>query len=86
MIQTELECGPMTNVMAALLSIGGALCSTAQSLADNHFLRYTNTLTYLLTRVLCSNVAKTRNPLKLAGVPQTPEPFSAVSGLKFTIL
>ena len=34
----------------------------------------------------CSNAAKTRNPLKLPGVPQTPEPISAVSGPKFTIL
>ena len=33
----------------------------------------------------CSNAAKTRNPLKLAGVPQTPEPISAASG-QFTIL
>ena len=35
---TELECGPMTNVMAALPNIGGALCSTLQSLADAHYL------------------------------------------------
>ena len=34
----------------------------------------------------CSNEAKTRNPLKFAGVPQTTEPISAVSGPKFTIL
>ena len=34
----------------------------------------------------CSNAAKTQNPLKFVGVPQTPEPISAVSGLKFTIL
>jgi len=34
----------------------------------------------------CSNAAKTRNPLKFAGVPQTTEPISAASGLKFTIL
>ena len=39
-----------------------------------------------ITGVLCSNAAKTRNPLKFAGVPQTPEPISAVSGPKFTIL
>jgi len=31
---TELECGRMPNVMAALPHIGGALCSTPQSLAD----------------------------------------------------
>jgi len=31
------------------------------------------------TRVPCSNAAKTRNPLKFAGLPQTPEPISAVS-------
>jgi len=30
--------------------------------------------------------AKTQIPLKFAGVPQTHEPISAVSGLKFTIL
>jgi len=34
----------------------------------------------------CSNEAKTRNPLKFAGVPQTPEPISAAAGLKFSIL
>jgi len=30
----QLECGPMPNVMVALPNIGGALCSTPQSLAD----------------------------------------------------
>ena len=34
------------------------------------------------TRVPCSNAAKTRNPLKLAGVPQTNETISAASGKK----
>jgi len=38
------------------------------------------------TRVPCSNAAKTRNPLKLAGVPQNNEMISAASGPKFTIL
>jgi len=38
------------------------------------------------TRVPCSNAAKTRNPLKLAGVPQTNETISAASEPKFTIL
>jgi len=38
----ELECGPMPNVMVALLNTGGggeilALCSTPQSLADAHY-------------------------------------------------
>ena len=33
----------------------------------------------------CSNEAKTRNPFKFAGVPQT-QPTSAISGPKFTIL
>jgi len=28
----ELECGPMPNLMVALPNIGGALCSTPQSL------------------------------------------------------
>jgi len=34
---TELECGPMPNVMAALPNIDGALYSTPQSLADAHY-------------------------------------------------
>ena len=38
------------------------------------------------TRVPCSNAAKTRNPLKLPGVPQTNETISAASRPKFTIL
>ena len=38
------------------------------------------------TRLPCSNAAKTRNPLKLHGVPQTNERISAASGPKFAIL
>ena len=34
----QLECWPMPNVMVALSNIGGALCSTPQSLADAHYL------------------------------------------------
>jgi len=33
----QLECRPMPNLMAALPNIGGALCSTPQSLADAHY-------------------------------------------------
>jgi len=33
-LQMQLECGPMSNVMAALPNIGGALFSMPQSLAD----------------------------------------------------
>ena len=62
----------MPNVMAALPNIGGALCSTPQSLADAYYC------------MPCSNAAKTRNPLKLAEVPQTTRPTSAASGPKFT--
>jgi len=35
--EKKLECGPMPNVMADLLNIGGARCSTPQSLADAHY-------------------------------------------------
>jgi len=35
--QKKLECGPMPNLMVALPNIGGALCSTPQSLADAHY-------------------------------------------------
>ena len=38
------------------------------------------------SRVPCSNAAKTRNPLKFAGLPQTNETISAASRPKFTIL
>jgi len=65
----------MPNVMAALRNIGGALCSTPQSLADANYYR-----------VPCSNAAKTQYPLKFTGVPQTPEQISAFSGPKFTVL
>jgi len=36
-INVKLECGPMRNLMVALPNIGGALCSTPQSLADAHY-------------------------------------------------
>jgi len=36
-ISMKLECGPMPNLMVALPNIGGALCSTLQSLADAHY-------------------------------------------------
>ena len=39
-----------------------------------------------ITRVPCSNAARTRNPLKLAAVPQTNETISAAGVPKFTIL
>jgi len=38
------------------------------------------------TRVPFSNAVKTRNPLKLRGVPQTNEMISAACGPKFTVL
>jgi len=38
------------------------------------------------TRVPCRNATKKRNPLKLAGVPQTNETISDASGPKCTIL
>jgi len=37
-------------------------------------------------RVPCSNAAKTRTPLKFAGVPKTRQQLSAVSRPKFVIL
>jgi len=36
--QCKLECGPMPNVMVALPNIGGALCSTPQSLVDADYM------------------------------------------------
>ena len=60
----------MPNVMVALPNIGGALCPTPQSLAD------AESPTFMPS----SNAAKTRNPLKFAGVPQTTGYISTVSG------
>jgi len=37
LVKKQLECGPMPNVMVALSNIGGALCSTPQSLAEVHY-------------------------------------------------
>ena len=65
----------MPNVMVALPNIGGALCSTPQALA--YSLCPVDAVQY--------NAAKTRNPLKLAGVPQTNERISATRGPKFTV-
>jgi len=64
----------MPNVMAALPNIGGPSVQRRKvSLTPNTWLP-------------CSDVAKTRNPLKFAGVPQTTGSISAASGSKFTIL
>ena len=67
----------MPKVMAALPNTGGAICSTPQSLADAHC--------WSVLWVPCSNAAKTRNPLKFAGVPKTTGLISAASGPKFTV-
>ena len=64
----------MPNLIVALPNIGGALCSTPQSLAEAHY------------EMPCSNAAKTQNPLKFVGVPQTRQQILAVSRPKFTIL
>jgi len=58
----------MPNVMVALPNIGGALCSTPQTLADAHYW------------MPCSNAAKTRNPLKLAGVPKLTKGSQPLEG------
>jgi len=73
----KLECGPMPIVMAALSNIGGTVAPCVQ--------RRKVWLTPT-TRVPCSNAAKTRNPLKFAGVPKTRQQISAASEPKFAIL
>jgi len=50
----------MPNVMLALPNIGCALCSTPQSFADAQ---------------PCSSAAKSRDPLKLVGVPDRSQPL-----------
>jgi len=68
----KLKCVPMINVMATLPNIGGIQRREVWLMPT--------------TRVPCSNAAKTQNPLKFAGVPQTTKRISAASGPKFTIL
>jgi len=63
----------MPNVMAAQTNIGGTSVQRRKVLLTP------------TTTVPCSNAAKTRNPLKLAGLPQTKEPISSASRPKFTI-
>jgi len=72
----------MPDVMAAQPNIDGALreSSVIPFLVPRRKVWLTST-----TRVTCSNTAKTRNPLKFAGVPQTGKPISAASGPKVTI-
>jgi len=60
----------MPNVMAALPNIGGPLFNAAVWLTPT-------------TRVPCSNTAKTGNPMKYAGVPQTRRIFLA-GGLRLS--
>jgi len=64
----------MPNVMATMPNIGGASVQRRK-------VWLTPT-----AEVPCSNAAKTRNPSKFAGVPQTRQQFSAIIGPKFTIL
>ena len=73
---SKLECGPMPNVMVG---------SPSRTQVAPPVQRRKVWLT-LTTRVPCSNAAKTRNPLKFAGVPQTTGWISAISRPKFTIL
>jgi len=54
--------------------------------AEYRWRRLFNAAEFGLSPLPCSNAAKTRNPLKLAGVPQTNETISAASGPKITIL
>jgi len=63
----------MSNVMAALPNIDGALCSTPQS-----------SLTPTILECRAVTLSR-RSPLKLSGVLQTNETISAGSRPKFTI-
>jgi len=64
----------MPNVMAALTNIGGPPS------VQHRKVWLTPT-----TRVPCSNTAKTRNPLKFAGVPQTNETISVCPGVDYSL-
>ena len=63
----------MPNVMAAQPNIGAALCESSVIL---FLVPRRKVLLTPAAAVTCSNAAKTRKPLKVAGVPQTPEMIS----------
>jgi len=65
----------MPNVMAALPNIGGALCSTLQSLADAHY--------YTAVQSRCQDAKHVEISW---GCPQTNETIAAASRPKFTML
>ena len=79
----------MPNVMAAQPNIRGALC---ESVVVLFIVPRRKVWLTSAAGVPCSNASNierktwTRNLLKFAPVPQTPETISAVSGLKFTVL
>ena len=75
-LDIQLECGPMPNVMAAVPNIGGALCSTPQSLADAQYCRSA-------VQQRCQD-AKAVEICR--GVQLTTGSVSTDSGPKFTIL
>jgi len=67
----KLECGPMPNVMVALPNIGGALCSTPQSLANDvsqhwHTISDVSTLNTSLRHLMSH-----KNPQRLTVVTET---------------
>jgi len=73
-IISQLECGPMPNVMVALSNIGAPS-------VQHRKVWLTPT-----AGVPCSNAVKKWKPLKFVGVPQTCQQISAASGPKFAIL
>ena len=79
----QLECGPMPDVMAALPNIGGPFykSSVIPFLVPRCKVWLTS-----VERRRCSNEAKSRNPLKFAGVPKSRQQISAGNGPKFSIL
>jgi len=64
----------MPNVMAALLNIGSALCSTPQSLADAHC--------WTIVQQRCQDV----KPVEISWGALITGPISAASGPMFSIL
>jgi len=85
---TRAACSPIAThkifplpPIAGPQNCGPGCCSTPSTPLMRHWVWLTS-----VARSRCSNEAKTRSSLKFAGVPQTPEPISAVSGPKFTTL
>jgi len=82
----QYRCGDFDQRTAISLLLYFSYFNHCWYLSESRVLKINKVWLTPTTRVPCSNTARTPNPLKLPGVPQTNETISAAIGPKFTIL